>query len=301
MHKISKSLLLLCTITVLSTSLFGVTQYTTTMIDNYIGKLADNPHVFPTASSNGNFVLGQSYGWESPYAPKQNLYGFMITNPDSSLPRTKVVLISGNHNTEYSGNWALQGMLDFLISNDTRAAQLRNLAEFYVYPLVNPDGRYTKSGRGNRELSSLGYDDHNRVWDQTGISTIDAFTSAMILDTGGVAEYFFDFHNNAAYNCLLAIASMTTSDFCIALTKQEPTIRILADDGEQGMARLWVMSSSGLDATYAFTPEFTSTLSATKYRQMGQNYAMALYETLIPEPTTLILLALGAALIRRKH
>jgi hypothetical protein len=273
-----------------------VAPYTTAMVSDYVAELEDNPYVFPTRCGDGDFVLGQSHGWASnPTIPKQNLYGFLVTNPASRQEQTRVVLISGNHNTEYSGNWALQGMIDFLISDDARAAQLREKAEFFVYPMVNPDGRYLLSGRGNPELTSLGYSDHNRVWNKTGISTIDAFTAAMISDTGGTADYFFDFHDNADANYLLT--KYTTSSFCKALKKRESGIYILYDSGVQGMARLWATSSSGLSSDYAFTPEFTSTQSAVYYQAKGQSYALALYDTLIPEPGLTALMLLGGVVL----
>jgi predicted deacylase len=302
MKSILKSILFICIFAVICTPSFGVTTYTTAMMTDYISQLENNPHVFPTASDQGGLVLGQSHGWtRNPYVPKNDLYGFLITNPASSQPQTRVVMISGNHNTEYSGNWALQGMINFLVSNDARAVQLRSMAEFYVYPMVNPDGRYLKSGLGNPELSSMGYTNHNRVWDKTGISTIDTFTSAMIFDTGGATDYFFDFHDDATLNCLVAQTSLATSKFCKSLCKLDSTISIYVDDGEEGMARLWAMSDTGLSATYAFTPEFTHYWSDIQYQQMGQNYAIAMYNTLTPEPMTIVLLGLGAVLMRRKR
>jgi hypothetical protein len=273
-----------------------VAPYTTAMITNYVAGLEDNPYVFPTASSNENFVLGQSHGWASnPTVPKQDLFGFLVTDSASQQKQTRVVLISGNHNTEYSGNWALQGMIDFLIGDDARAAQLREKAEIFVYPMVNPDGRYLMTGRGNPELNSLGYSDHNRVWNKTGISTIDAFTAAIKRDTGGTTDYFFDFHDNADANYLLT--KYTTSSFCKALKKRESGIYILYDSGVQGMARLWATSSSGLSSDYAFTPEFTSTQSAAYYQAKGQSYALALYDALIPEPAMTALMMLGGLVL----
>ncbi len=277
-----------------------VEPYTTTMVTDYVSSLKDNPWVLPTLSDDTNLVLGQSHGWAAnPTVPQQDLYGFKITNPASTLPRTKIVMISGNHNTEYSGNWALKGAVDFLVSDDARAAWLRNVADMYVYPMVNPDGRYLLTGRGNPELTSMGYDDHNRVWNKTGISTIDALTGAIKRDTGGTTDYFFDFHDNANYNCLLTVYPMWK--FCQVLEQRILEIRVEWDSGVSGMSRRWAMSMSGLNATYAFTPEFTSTQSGAYYEQMGQDYALALYDTLIPEPATLLLLGTGILTIRMRR
>ena len=50
---------------------------------------------------------------------------------------------------------------------------------------------------GNPELASQGLSDHNRVWTQTGFSTVDTLTAAMNSDTGGQVDYFLDFHSDS--------------------------------------------------------------------------------------------------------
>jgi len=160
--------------------------------------------------------------------------GSKSTNPSGTSPRTKIVLISGNHNTEYSGNWALQGAVDFLPSlHDARAAELRDVAEVYVYPMVNPGRPVSLVRRGNPELTGMGYGDHNRVWDRTGISTIDAFTAAMKRDTAARRTTSSISTTMPGFNYLLTVASMTHSRFCQALTQREPTIRILTTRGSR--------------------------------------------------------------------
>ena len=57
------------------------------------------------------------------------------------------MLVGGVHANETLGNFTLEGLVDFLVSDDLEAAQLRRYAEFYVYPMANPDGRYAGYNR----------------------------------------------------------------------------------------------------------------------------------------------------------
>ena len=187
-----------------------VTVYTVDMTEAHTQLVSNSPYVTPTASGDAclalpgcpipDFVVGVSAGnvGGDPCVPQHNLYAYKITDPAAAGSKTKVIIDTGNHNTETPGSWTFQGMVDFLVSSEPAAIWLRQVAEFYVYPLVNPDGRYTADGRGNPEMTAEGFGlDHNRVWNTQGqgLSTIDALTTAMQNDTGGDADYLFDFHN----------------------------------------------------------------------------------------------------------
>ena len=110
-----------------------VPAYTLEMIKDYVHSLRDLPWVMPTASADENMILGKTPGWpkgkelvwpdDKPlqkweeldlFVPPQNIYGFMITDPDSDKDKIKVILTGGNHPVEYNGSWALHAMLEFL-------------------------------------------------------------------------------------------------------------------------------------------------------------------------------------------
>jgi hypothetical protein len=138
-------------------------------------------------------------------------------------------------------------------------------------------------------LEAQGFSDHNRVWDQTGFSTIDTLTAAMQTDTAGHVDYFFDFHsdNGSAVNYFNTVPELVTSDFSLAMTSRDPTIQPVASDGHPGMSRIWAMSEAGLSATYAYTPEQHDSFSEAEYLDLGRTYALALYDVIISEPPTL--------------
>ena len=279
----------------------AVPYYSPATAANHTSSLIDNPYVFPTFSGNDELIIGSSYGWTVPYIPSHGLYGYKITDSSVESDKAKIVMISGNHNGEDAGNWVLQGAIDFLVGEDIYAARFRQMAEVYVYPMVNPDGRYTRTGRGNPEMLAGGYGtDHNRVWNTTGLSTIDAFTQAMINDTSGNVDYFLDFHSLASSNCVLTVPELIDSDFILALLDINPALLAKESIGETGMARLWAMSSAGLNARYAYTPEQHHLWSdESLYLDLGVDYAQALIRVIVPEPAMLLFLSIGGLIISK--
>ena len=166
-----------------------------------------SPHVSPTISSDANLVIGQSPGGTDDLgrtiAPR-DMWGFKLT--DNSVPaagKSKIVLTSGLHANEVLGNHTLEGTIDFLLSNDPRAAELRKTAEFFIYPMLNPDGRFAGNNRATIDTPNT---DPNRAWSPTvpgktwfNEPEIQLSGEAMMADlqtaTGGQADYFIDYHS----------------------------------------------------------------------------------------------------------
>jgi len=242
----------------------------------YTNSIKSSPFVSPTLSASTDLILGQTAGG-------RDLYGYKITDTSVLTPKTKVVLTAGDHNVETTGNFALQGMLDFLLSSDTEAVALRELAEFYVYPLVNPDGRATGTGRGNPEMTAEGFGiDHNRVWDRggEGLSTIDTLTAAMQNDTGGDVDYLFNFHS-AGSNFFFTVPSLVNSPYSLARAARDPNVPPVASNGQPGMTRIWSMSQDGLQAEFAFTPEQGFSGTEETFFDIGADYGLALFDVLV--------------------
>ncbi|MBN1818628.1 MAG: hypothetical protein JW828_14800 [Sedimentisphaerales bacterium] len=282
---------------------FALTAYTPQTAADHTHLLLENPYVMPTASGDQNGVIGYSRGWSSPRIPSHDLYGYRITDLESPYDKTTIVMISGNHNGEHSGNWALQGMMDFLAGEEPWAVQLRRYADFFIYPLVNPDGRFLGAGRGNPELTAAGLgSDHNRVWNRSGLSTIDTFTTAMKKDTGGAVDYFFDFHSTFfhANHYIVTVPELGDSPYLRELAAIAPDVEVVFSDGTPGMARLWSMSANGLHVEYAYTTEQHMLWEAADYLALGRTYGIALHNTLIPEPASMFLWLLCVPLLASK-
>ncbi|QDT69340.1 Zinc carboxypeptidase [Planctomycetes bacterium MalM25] len=165
---------------------------------NHVAAIASSPWVAPTLSGDANLVVGQSPGGFDDLGrgvPQQDLYGYRITDPDATNAKAKVVLAGGVHSNETLGNHTLEAMVDYLLGDTLEAGLLRRRAEFYVYPMVNPDGRLAGYNRSTVEEPNL---DPNRFWDPPnygGQTEIEAIGEAMIADTGGDVDFFIDFHS----------------------------------------------------------------------------------------------------------
>ncbi|MBN1590193.1 MAG: hypothetical protein JW888_11820 [Pirellulales bacterium] len=257
----------------------------------HMAAVVESPFVCPTASGCGDFVIGRTAGGIDDLgrtiAPN-DLYGFKITDPYSSGEKAKVLLSSGNHPCETPGSHAFEGAIDFLLSDAPEAVGLRRLADFYVYPQINPDGRVAGYYRSTPENPDK---DYNRYWDNpTGFTDMTAVRDAMILDTGGDIDYLFDFHSsfgpwtrNPYYAVVYADRD---SPFALALAELEPDIDQSFSSGASGMLRIWAQSSYGLNAEHAYTPEFGCHPGVLEERldEMGANYIRALYMALGPAP-----------------
>lgn len=297
----------------------NVNVYTPAMTEAHTQLVSNSLYVAPTASGNAelalpgtlakikDFVVGTTAGNASdPYIPSHNIYAYKITDPPTPGPKTKVVIITGNHNTEMSGSWAFQGMVDFLLSNEPEAVRLRQMCDFWIYPLVNPNGRFTAKGRGNPEICRMHkqglfpegtpYNDHNRLWHLAhpkpcGASTIDVLTAAMLRDsdansTGGV-DYYFDFHSGRS-NFFYAVPELMDCPYTQAFAVLDVGVGPRARTAEQatlGSSRIWARLPVpwGLGAKWSFTPENDRKHSVSYFLRLGRSYGIALHNTIVAE------------------
>ncbi len=253
--------------------------YTTEMIRYHVQRLAEHPDVMPTRSADSQMVIGRSPGWaQDPVVPEHDVYGFQITNREQDGPKLSIVLVGGNHPREQTGSWALQGALDFLVSDDPRAEELRRWCKFFVYPMVNPDGRYALSGRSNPEMLAEKVSDHNRVWNTTGrFSTIDIVTGAIRADTAETVHYLLDFHSAGA-TFFFTGPELMTSPYAQAMTAREPEVPPRLSQGHPGMIRIWAMSSEGFDVPFAYTPELAGGENVKRSLEVGRSFVLTFYD-----------------------
>jgi murein tripeptide amidase MpaA len=83
---------------------------------------------------------------------------FMSDAVELSL-RPAIILTSRVHPGESNASWMLQGMMDYLLSDEPTAVYLRNKYVFKIVPMQNPDGVII----GNYRCSLMGTD-LNRQW-----------------------------------------------------------------------------------------------------------------------------------------
>jgi len=92
------------------------------------------------------------------------IIGLEITSSTSELlpkeERKIITLFSRQHPYESPTSFVVEGLLEFLISEDLMAVLLRNLFIFLIFPMVNPDGVVV----GNSRTNICGRDLNNN-WD----------------------------------------------------------------------------------------------------------------------------------------
>ncbi len=295
--------------------------YTPEMTKTHTEALSASRWVQPSQCADGDCVLGQTPGWAPPDAPSatstippQPVYGYKITDAGSrENPKIAMLVTAGNHGLEYTGDWVLRGMVDFLIGDSGEAAALRKQALFCVYPNINPEGRYQAIQdihpeglavpvkdcaeykpthcRGNPELYLAGEDDHNRVWTTPGLfTTVDLITAAMRADTGGHADYLWDLHGpqeignwrspqgRISWDCPYGRALRTREPDVV--TAGLPEARYKPRIGfPPGKLCVWANSQEGLciQHTYVYEPGYWT---EARLREAGRNLALALFDVL---------------------
>ncbi|MDY0167713.1 MAG: acetylxylan esterase [Thermoguttaceae bacterium] len=295
-----------------------VPAYTSEMVKRHTELVGKLPWVRPTASADEHMVLGRTPGrpktpdWPDDLEiPSLPMYGYQITDPDVDGPKVKMVLAAQNHSTEFTGSWVLEGAVNFVAGSDPRAVFLRRKAIFYVYPDINPEGRYqavhridlkaapdpnaetNMRKRGNPELYAAGEQDHNRVWTTKGkFSTVDTMTAAMKKDTGGHADYLWDMHGpQEPANWRSPLMEARINDYAIALMRREPDVlrcgppdafKRNVGSGPPGKLSLWAASEEGLSVTYPYVYE-PGGWTRERLLDAGRNLALALYDVLAAE------------------
>ena len=275
-----------------------VVTYTMRMIEDHVQSLLQRKlhWVMPTASSDEHFILVYSYGW--PGEPKIDplpLFGYQITDPATTRHKLKIILTGGNHAREAPSNLAFHGLIEFLVSDDSRAQTLREKIISYVYPSINPNGRqYILSkahanlmpSSGNPQLkASGGESNYNRVWETEGkFIDIDAFKVAWRKDSGGHVDYFFDFHGIPQTTSLFSCEKSANTPLGQALFGRGFNSRFSGKTPapRDGMTlRRWSMSEDGLTQV-TFTPEIAND-SLPWLRLEGQKFALAMHDMITGE------------------
>ena len=77
------------------------------------------------------------------------------------MTKKKFIFLSARvHPAETIASFMLDGLIDFLISNDPKAQLLRSKYVFKIIPILNPDGVFLGNYRGDSQGVNL-----NRVYD----------------------------------------------------------------------------------------------------------------------------------------
>lgn len=184
--------------------------YTYSRSTSHTQTVLASPWAEPTASGNASGVIGfapagtDDIGRSLPQLP---LYAYRITNPatDSANPKRKAMFVTGQHASETLGVYTYEGLINWLISDDPRAAALRDQAEFYGYPTLNASGRTAGLTRAMLQWQNT---DSNGYWRPGPVSGNDyndrteqkingeAMRADPDATPGNALDLFVDFHSS---------------------------------------------------------------------------------------------------------
>ncbi|MEO1497837.1 MAG: M14 family zinc carboxypeptidase [Planctomycetota bacterium] len=250
--------------------------------------IASSPWTQPTLSGGSDFVIGQSPGGTDDIgrtiAP-QDLYGYKITDPTETGPKVKIALLGGVHSNETLGNHTLEAMVDYLVGDTLDAGILRRRAEFYVYPMANPDGRLAGYNRSTVEEPDL---DPNRFWDTPnygGQSDIKAVGDAIIADTDGAVDFFIDFHSTvqkgSGHFAFIDIdRNFQLNPFWLRLRELDPTIGESDASLINDTAARFGLVELGAGFTITFETRFLAGENEDRFVTLGQDFGQAFADVL---------------------
>lgn len=282
----------------------------------------------PTVSGNAHGVIGQTRGGVDDIGriiPSLNLFAYRITDPATDSPtvaKRKVGLASGLHAAETLGTHTLEGLVNWLISDDVRAAELRKVAEFFVYPVLNPSGRF--AGLNRTTLSNINRDPNGlwneSLWHQDSYHDIRVTGEAMIADVfatpGGGLDAFVDFHSTVPdyanptglpHDFGFVDRDDSDADWWLEVQRLMGGNLIEYTTGGSGSYTSTGFARRLLDAEVEITLEtqFTWERNVDYYHGLGEAFGVAFYNTwvVVPEPGSAGVLGgmAGIGLLKRRR
>jgi hypothetical protein len=250
-------------------------------IVDHTAQMATSPFVSPNLSGGGDLVIGQSPGGIDDLgrviAPR-DMYSYKLTDPSQAGPKKKIVLLGGVHAQETLGNHTLEGLLNFLASDDLEAGILRREAEFFVYPMANPDGRFAGYNRSTVQVPD---EDPNRFWDSPdygGLSDIDLVGTAMRADTGFNIDYLIDFHSDVTsksghYGYVWG--PWQEDPFWLTFTGLEPEVITNTATLVDLTAAKFGRDELGAEFSITFETEFIAGQNIDRFHDLGRNMGLA--------------------------
>jgi len=160
-----------------------VTPYTNKDLDNLLKSFRNSPYL--EEQSVGRSVEGRDIPLLTITNPKVREHGKMV-----------IWLMFRQHAWETGSSWVSDGAVRFLLSNDARAARIRDHVIYKIFPLADPDG----VARGGVRFNLNGYD-LNRNWDTLDprkMPEIWAQRKAILawVDSGHRLDLFLSLHND---------------------------------------------------------------------------------------------------------
>jgi len=161
-----------------------------------------------SSKNNGEFSFPQlNMSCNQPFTNSTNSF-------KSNNNKKAVIMIARQHPGETVGSHVIKGCIDFLLGNSEEAEMLREIYNFQIIPMMNPDGVLV----GNSRTGFAGCD-LNRRWSKPNeiIHPEIFYTKSLILKTALFQNISFiiDFHGHfGAYNSLFYCNHKEKKEIC---------------------------------------------------------------------------------------
>ena len=254
-----------------------------------------SPWAAPTSSGDANGVIGHTplaFDDLGRLVPEKEIFAYRITNPatDSDSAKNKVVVTTGMHAGEVLGTHTYEGLINWLISSDPRAARLRDVAEFFAYPTLNAAGRFAGNSRATVENPNQ---DPNGRWHPTqwvGHEDIQANGEAMMADvvsTPGSVDAFVDFHSTIPssvgddFGFIEISEGDANATFWIELRNLQPNVEQIESTGTSWTSANFADVVLGADVDITFETEFGNNRPLSYYQTLGENWGIAFFRDFV--------------------
>jgi len=205
-----------------------------------------------------------------------------ITNSSVSMSSKEVIYIIGRqHAHETASSHMLKGLIDFLISDDNNAEEMRDNYVWYIVPIVNPDGVYLGKSRATSEDR-----DPNRDWKNDESIEINIVRNH-INDTDDLFEidFFIDWHSqmndDSWYNFVYSPPGNTFFSILSSWTYFDSQTSSTPDIGSSTdcTAREYISHNIIMDPMFVLEPTpHLNTWTIATLEQEGVNTAYAIHE-----------------------
>lgn len=125
----------------------------------------------------------------------------MFHMTDRSIPDTgkkTILIMAAQHAGEDAGAFMAEGLVNFLSSDSSDAKEIRKSFDYYVIPLMNPDGFYHGITRYNTNMEDL-----NNIWNSDSLSQPEVTGVKNWIDSmmqaGRKIDLFIDLHNHTQF------------------------------------------------------------------------------------------------------
>ncbi|MEO1497060.1 MAG: M14-type cytosolic carboxypeptidase [Planctomycetota bacterium] len=271
--------------------------YSYAMSAQHTAEVLATPWAIPTVSGDANGVIG-----ETPIAvddlnrliPAKDIFAYRITNPatDSASPKRKIVITTGMHSGEVLGTHTYEGMVDWLVSDDPRAARLRDIAEVFAYPTLNAAGRFAGTSRATVQNPNQ---DPNGLWRPdlwAPHQDIRVNGEAMLADTqstpGTDVDAFIDFHSTIPVSGVDDFGFIEISegdadvDWWQELRSLQPNVDQIESTSTGETSANFADRLLRADVDVTFETEFANNRPLSYYRTLGENFGIAFYNSWVP-------------------